>query len=110
MNVNHIDALTTDVIAAEVINLEIVHFFDIDESIQIYGTMPSDADYVMAVRFLACESPESIRFRPLTYEAKYRDLHFQLQSAYIHFTSVFHQIVQFQSGDVVRSLRLWAVD
>ena len=96
VNANHVDACTTDVLAAEVTDLESLHFFDIDESIQIYGTMPSDADYVMAVRFLACESPEAIYFRPLPYEAKYRELHLQLQSAYS--ASVFHQSYNFNPG------------
>ncbi len=107
VNANHIDACTTDVLAAEVTDLESLHFFDIDESIQINGTIPGEADYVMAVRFLACESPESIYFRPLPYEAKYRELHFQLQSAYSAF--VFHQSYNYNPGmwcDRFNSLRL----
>jgi Tudor domain len=49
---------------------------------KVNGSMPGESDFVMAVKFLFCQSPNQIFVRPLAYEASYQKLDTDLQKEY----------------------------
>ena len=49
---------------------------------KVNGSMPGESDFVMAVKFLVCQTPNQIFARPLSYEAKYQKLDTELQKDY----------------------------
>ena len=77
------DFLTVDALAEEVRKLECrSRTFVPNERTKTVGRMPQSDDYVMSVRFLMCQSPEEIFFRPVLYDSRFEHLQAQLQISY----------------------------
>jgi Tudor domain len=64
----------SDMEAADVAALECLDFNDIIARSTVVGDLPPDGSYVMACKYLTCQSPEYIYCRPLPYETKYQEM------------------------------------
>ena len=67
---------------SEVDTLECVEFQELIARSKVLGGLPPVGSYIVAAKFLMCQSPDSIFFRPLKYEATYHSMMSDMQRFY----------------------------
>jgi hypothetical protein len=86
----------SDMEAADVAALECLDFNDIIARSTVVGDLPPDGSYVVACKYLTCQSPENIYCRPLPYEAKYQEMMSYMNRVYS--SSAFDPVSTFDFG------------